>query len=93
MRSVMAFAMAFAISFAVLAVVLASVGNDFLTSTSGAAAALANVGPGLGDTIGPSGKYADLNDISKWVLAAGMLLGRLEIFSLIVLLAPGFWRY
>ncbi|MEE8123983.1 MAG: potassium transporter TrkG, partial [Alphaproteobacteria bacterium] len=65
---------------------------DFLTSVSGAAAAIANVGPGLGPVIGPAGTFSSLPDMAKWLLSFGMLLGRLELFTVLVLLMPSFWR-
>jgi trk system potassium uptake protein TrkH len=66
-------------------------GLDFLTSISGAATAIANVGPGLGDIIGPSGTFQPLPDAAKWLLSFGMLLGRLELFTVLILLVPRFW--
>jgi trk system potassium uptake protein TrkH len=90
--SVMGFFFLFAACFVVLAVGLGLFGLDFVTAISGAASAIANVGPGLGDVIGPSGTFAPLPDGAKWLLSAGMLLGRLEIFTVLVLLAPAFWR-
>jgi trk system potassium uptake protein TrkH len=54
--------------------------------------ALANVGPGLGDIIGPAGNFSTLPESAKWLLAAAMLLGRLELFTVLVLLTPSFWR-
>jgi trk system potassium uptake protein TrkH len=67
-------------------------GLDFITSISGAASSISNVGPGLGEVIGPNGNYKALPDLSKWILAAGMLLGRLELFAVLVLFFPSFWR-
>jgi trk system potassium uptake protein TrkH len=67
-------------------------GLDFATSISGAATSLANVGPGIGNVIGPSGNFSSLPDIPKWILCAGMLLGRLEIFTVIVLFTPAYWK-
>ncbi len=90
--SVMAFFMMFLISLSVVAVLLSFSGLDFITSISGAVAALANIGPGLGDTIGPSGNYASLNGFAKWVLAIAMLIGRLELMAVFVLLTATFWR-
>ena len=92
MDSVMSFFFLFALSFAVLAVALSLMGLDFLTAVSGAATAIANVGPGLGSVIGPSGTFAPLPDMAKWLLAAGMLLGRLELLTVIVLFTRAFWR-
>ncbi len=63
-----------------------------MTSVSGALTALANVGPGLGDVIGPQGSFAPLPAAAKWVLSAAMLLGRLEFFTVLVLFTPRFWR-
>ena len=67
-------------------------GLDFLTSVSGASAALANIGPGLGEVIGPTGNYASLPDTAKWILIVAMLLGRLELMAVIVILTGHFWR-
>jgi len=67
-------------------------GLDFLSAISGAASAISNVGPGLGDMIGPNGNYKSVPDLSKWILAVGMLLGRLELFAVLVLFFPSFWR-
>jgi len=92
MDSVMSFFFLFALSFAVLAVALSLLGLDFLTAVSGAGTAIANVGPGLGDVIGPSGTFAPLPDLAKWLLAAGMLLGRLELLTVMVLFSRTFWR-
>ena len=61
-------------------------------SISGAASSISNVGPGLGEIIGPDGNYKTLPDLSKWILATGMLLGRLELFAVLVLFFPSFWR-
>ena len=90
--SVMAFSLAFATIVGIAAMLLAAAGNDFVTSFSAAATTMANVGPGIGDIIGPTGNFASLTDESKWVLCATMLLGRLEIFTMLLLFAPGFWR-
>lgn len=89
---VIAFFTFFIGSFGALALALGFFGTDFTTALSGAATAIANVGPGLGDQIGPRGNFADLPDAVKWLLAAGMLIGRLEVFTLFVLFTPAFWR-
>lgn len=65
---------------------------DFLTSASAAAATLANVGPGLGPIIGPAGNFSTLPDGAKWLLCFAMLLGRLELFTVLMLFVPQFWR-
>lgn len=90
--AVMSFVFLFIGSWAAFTVVLSALGLDLVTAISGAATALANVGPGLGPTIGPSGNFAGLLDAAKWVLTAAMFLGRLEFFTLLVLLHPAFWR-
>jgi trk system potassium uptake protein TrkH len=90
--SVMAFCLAFAVVVGMVAVMLAAAGNDFVTSFSAAATATANVGPGIGETIGPSSNFASLTPASKWILCFAMLLGRLEIFTALILLTPAFWR-
>jgi trk system potassium uptake protein TrkH len=92
MFSVMAFFVMFVVSLGVVSVLLAMTGLDFITSVSGAATALANVGPGLGPTIGPAGNFATINDTAKWILTFAMLLGRLELMVVLVLLTPRFWR-
>jgi len=90
--SVMSFFFFYVFVFVILAVSLGVLGLDFLTALSGAATAISNVGPGLGPVIGPEGTFATLPAGAKWVLSAGMLLGRLELFTVLVMLAPGFWR-
>ena len=90
--SVMAFALTFAVTVGIGALLLAALGNDFVTSFSAATTAAANVGPGIGDVIGPANNFATMSDASKWVICAVMLLGRLEIFTVLILLTPAFWR-
>jgi len=90
--SVMAYFFIFAASFVVVSVALMACGLDLITSLSGAIASLANVGPGLGSVIGPTGTYAPLPDNAKWILIWSMLLGRLEFFTLLVFFVPHFWR-
>ncbi len=91
LSSVMAFFFVFVTALSVWAILLSMFGLPPITAISGAVATLANVGPGLGSQIGPSGNYADLPDAAKWILSAGMLLGRLEFISVLVLLTPRFW--
>jgi len=90
--SVMGFFFVFALSFVILAAALSFLGLDFITAMSGAATSIANVGPGLGDIIGPTGTFEPIPDAAKWVMAIGMILGRLELFTVLVLLMPQFWR-
>lgn len=77
---------------ALLSAGLSLQGLDFITAASGAATAVSNVGPGLGPIIGPVGNFQPLPDGAKWLLSLGMLLGRLEFFTILVLLTPAFWR-
>jgi len=90
--SVIAFSFVFSGTVALLAVGLSLTGLDLTTSLSGAATAVANVGPGLGDIIGPVGNFATLTDTAKWIMIAGMLMGRLEILTVLVLFTAVFWR-
>ncbi|NOX93797.1 MAG: TrkH family potassium uptake protein [Alphaproteobacteria bacterium] len=90
--SVLSFFFVYFAAFATIAVLLSGLGLDTLTALSAAGSAIANVGPGLGDIIGPSGNYAPLPDAAKLLLAGGMLLGRLELFTILVLFSPAFWR-
>jgi len=91
-RSVLGFMMLYFFSFAGLALALSMTGIDQVTCLSAAAAALGNVGPGLGHMIGPGGSYHDMPQAAKWLLAGGMLLGRLEVVTVFVLFTPAFWR-
>ncbi len=91
-HSVMSYFFLFFMTFAVGAITLSILGLDPMTAWSGAASAVANVGPGLGDIIGPAGTYQSLPDAAKWVLMGGMIVGRLEIVTALVLLTPSFWR-
>ena len=91
-ESVMMFFFIYIITFATSALLLSFSGLDFLTCISAAASAISNVGPGLGEIIGPEGNYAILSDYSKLVLIITMFLGRLEMLTILVLLLPSFWR-
>lgn len=90
--SIVAFTFIFFISLTVMTLILAFLGLDLMTSLTGSLTALSNVGPGLGDTIGPAGNFSSLPATAKWVLCFGMLLGRLELLSILVLFSPQFWR-
>ena len=92
MSSVMSFFVFFIVTLGVLSVALSFTGLDFITSVSGAATAIANIGPGLGDTIGPTGNFASLSDTAKWILSFAMLTGRLELLAVFALFTVGFWR-
>ena len=91
-RSVVAFGLTFAITIILIAGCLSAMGLDPVTSISGSITAVANVGPGMGTVIGPTGNFAPLPDAAKWVLSFGMLMGRLEILTILVLFFPAFWR-
>ncbi|MDX1817992.1 MAG: TrkH family potassium uptake protein [Marinobacter sp.] len=90
--SSVAFSFIFLATLAVVTAMLGALGLDLVTSFSGAVTALTNVGPGLGDIIGPAGNFQSLPDAAKWVLMATMILGRLELLSVFVMLSPDFWR-
>jgi trk system potassium uptake protein TrkH len=90
--AILTFMVAYLVSTALVTLALAALGLDLVTAISGAAAAVGNVGPGLGPIIGPAGNYSSLHDAAKMVLALAMILGRLEFFTLLVLLTPAFWR-
>jgi len=92
-RSLVTFSFFFTITIGVIALGLALIGLDWITALTGAATAVCNVGPGLGPIIGPAGNFASLPDSAKWLLSAGMLLGRLEIITILVVLTPAFWRH
>ena len=90
--SVLSYFFLFMLTFAATAIILSLMGLDPITAWSGAGSAVANVGPGLGDIIGPAGTYQPLNTGPKWVLLLAMIVGRLEIVTALVVLSPGFWR-
>ena len=92
MASIIAFIYLYIIIFFIITAMLSLSGLDFTTSISGAATSISNVGPGLGELIGPNGNFSQLPDFSKWILSFGMLLGRLELFAILVLFLPSFWQ-
>jgi trk system potassium uptake protein TrkH len=92
MASIISFIYLYIVIFFVIAALLSLSGLDFTTSISGAATSISNVGPGLGELIGPNGNFSQLPDFSKWVLSFGMILGRLELFAILVLFLPSFWQ-
>ena len=91
MASIIAFIYLYIILFFIITALLTLSGLDFTTSISGAATSISNVGPGLGELIGPNGNFSQLPDFSKWILSFGMILGRLELFAILVLFLPSFW--
>ena len=90
--SVISFIYMYLVIFFIITALLSLTGLDFITSISGAATSISNVGPGLGSIIGPNGNFSTLPDTSKWILSLGMILGRLELFAILVLFLPSFWR-
>ena len=90
--SIISFIFFYFVIFFLITALLSLTGLDFITSISGAATSISNVGPGLGPIIGPNGDFSSLPDISKWILTIGMILGRLELFAILVLFLPSFWR-
>jgi trk system potassium uptake protein TrkH len=90
--SIISFIFFYFVIFFIIAALLSLTGLDFITAISGAATSISNVGPGLGSEIGPNGNFSSLPDISKWILSIGMILGRLELFAILVLFLPSFWR-
>lgn len=91
-NSVMTFLFLYVFFNVVLTIALTLTGVDFITAITGVATCMANVGPGLGDIIGPAGNFGPLNDAAKWILSFGMLLGRLEVMTMLVIFMPSFWR-
>tara|TARA_B100000579_G_scaffold138417_1_gene112437 strand:- start:1115 stop:2563 length:1449 start_codon:yes stop_codon:yes gene_type:complete len=92
MSSIISFVYLYIFIFFVITGLLSINGLDFITSISAAATSISNVGPGLGEIIGPNGNFSELSDFSKWILSFAMILGRLELFAILVLFVPSFWR-
>ncbi len=90
--SVLSFFFVFIICFAIVAVGLGMFGLDFITAVSSAATAICNVGPALGPIAGPAGNFQSFPDGAKWLMSAAMLLGRLELFTVLMLFSPALWR-
>ena len=90
--SIISFIYLYIIIFFVISALLTLTGLNFITAVSGAASSISNVGPGLGNEIGPNSNYSSLPSASKWILSVGMILGRLEIFAILVIFLPSFWR-
>ena len=92
MNSIIVFVFAYLFIFILISMLLSITGLDFLSAISGAATSISNVGPGLGDVIGPNGNFKSIPEVSKWIMSFGMLLGRLELFAVLILFFPSFWR-
>ena len=89
--NILAFFLFYVIIFALGSVAMSAVGLDFETAIGSSIAALGNIGPGIGG-VGPVENYAAIPGVGKWILAFLMLLGRLELFTILVFLSPGFWK-
>jgi trk system potassium uptake protein TrkH len=89
--AVLAFMLVYGLTMVGMSLLLTATGLDFMTAFSAVTACINNMGPGLGQ-VGPSTTYAVLTDFQTWVCTAAMLLGRLELFTLLVVFTPGFWR-
>jgi trk system potassium uptake protein TrkH len=92
MSSIITFIFLYFFIFFIIAMLLSLTGLDFMSSISGSATAISNVGPGLGKIIGPNGNFKEISDPAKWILSFGMILGRLELFAVLVLIFPTFWK-
>jgi trk system potassium uptake protein TrkH len=92
-RSILTFSFFFGATVGGLGLALTFLGLDWMTALTGAASTVSGVGPGMGPVIGPSGNFSSLPDAAKWLLCAGMLAGRLEILTVLVLFTPAFWRH
>ena len=91
-NSIMGFFFIYILIFILSSIALSFFSLDFLTSFSAAASAISNVGPGLGSNIGPSSNYSNLPEGAKWILSFTMLIGRLELFTFLVILSLSFWK-
>ena len=91
-ESVMSFFFLYIFTFAASALLLSFSGLDFITCIAASASAISNVGPGLGNIIGPDGNYSSINDYAKFILTITMFLGRLEMLTILILFVPSFWK-
>ncbi len=91
-NSIVGFFFMYIFLFVISAISLSFFNLDFLSAFSAAASAISNVGPGIGNIVGPSGNYFSLDNGAKWILAITMIIGRLEIFTVLVLLSANFWK-
>ena len=90
--NILAFMMLYIVLFVIGTILMSLTGVDFITAVGSAGSAIGNVGPGIGSIIGPNGNYSSLNNGAKWILSITMLIGRLEIFTILVLLSIAFWK-
>ena len=90
--SVIGYLVVFLFTLLIFTIIFSALGYDIVTALSAASSALSCVGPGIGEIIGPNNNYGDVSTSFKWVFTFGMLIGRLEIFTVLVLLSPSFWN-
>ena len=90
--SIISFFFIYILLFILCAISLSFFELDFITALSASASAISNVGPGIGEIVGPLGNYSNINDKAKWILALTMIIGRLEIFTILILFTKNFWR-
>ena len=90
--SIISFFFIYVLLFILSSIALSFFGLDFLTALSASASAISNVGPGIGEIVGPNGNYSNINNIAKWILSITMIVGRLEIFTILILFSKNFWR-
>ena len=90
--SVLSFFFLYIATWALVGMIVAATGTDLVTALTASAATIGNVGPGLGEIVGPVGNYSSLSDVAKWALSANMMVGRLELFTVFVLFTRAFWR-
>ncbi|MCF8198855.1 MAG: TrkH family potassium uptake protein, partial [Sulfuritalea sp.] len=91
LSAVMAFGFVYMVSIVLMTIVMAFSGMEIVSAFTAVVASINNTGPGL-NQVGPATTYASLTDFQTWVCTFAMLLGRLEIFTLLVVLTPAFWR-
>ena len=92
MASIISFIFLYILIFFIVTALLSINGLSFISAISAAATSISNVGPGLGEIIGPNGNFSEISIFSKWILCIGMILGRLELFAILILFLPSFWR-
>ena len=91
-EAVLSFVVLYMVTFAIHALALTGAGCDLITALSGSAAALGNVGRGLGEIIGSTGSWEPLSNAAKWIVTVEMLVGRLELFTVFIVFTPSYWR-
>ncbi|NLY64103.1 MAG: TrkH family potassium uptake protein, partial [Alcaligenaceae bacterium] len=89
--SIMVFMLVYSLTLMSLTAIMLLAGEEPVTAFSAVFASLNNIGPGLGE-VGPMGNYSNLSDFQVWVCTFAMMIGRLELFTVLVIFTPGFWR-